>query len=99
MMAGFDGVRGWIHHLAVDGVSWRILLEDLQVAYEQLARGEKVQLAPKTTSFKAWSNKLREYARSDVLADELDYWLDESRSRIGERQHEYRQYVEDRFLA
>ncbi|HEX7239037.1 MAG TPA: amino acid adenylation domain-containing protein, partial [Longimicrobiaceae bacterium] len=29
-----------VHHLAVDGVSWRVLLEDLETAYRQLARGE-----------------------------------------------------------
>jgi amino acid adenylation domain-containing protein len=37
-----------IHHLAVDGVSWRILLEDLQPVYQQLSQGEAVQLSPKT---------------------------------------------------
>ena len=40
-----------IHHLVVDGVSWRILLEDLLTAYEQLARRQQVQLPPKTTSW------------------------------------------------
>ncbi|MBD2518350.1 amino acid adenylation domain-containing protein, partial [Nostoc sp. FACHB-973] len=41
-----------IHHLVVDGVSWRILLEDLQTAYEQLSLGQAIQLPAKTTSFK-----------------------------------------------
>src|SRR5262249_9772694 len=44
-----------IHHLVVDGVSWRILLEDLQMAYRQASRGEAIKLAPKTTSFKQWA--------------------------------------------
>lgn len=52
-----------IHHLVVDGVSWRILLEDLQAAYAQLARGEEIVLPPKTTSFKEWSRRMTEYAR------------------------------------
>jgi amino acid adenylation domain-containing protein/non-ribosomal peptide synthase protein (TIGR01720 family) len=64
-----------IHHLAVDGVSWRILLEDLQSLYQQLSGGEKPSLPPKTTSFKAWAERLREHARSKALHDELSYWL------------------------
>jgi amino acid adenylation domain-containing protein/non-ribosomal peptide synthase protein (TIGR01720 family) len=66
-----------IHHLAVDGVSWRILLEDLQTAYEQIDRGEAVALPPKTTSFKAWAEQLIEYANSATLKHESSYWLNE----------------------
>jgi amino acid adenylation domain-containing protein/non-ribosomal peptide synthase protein (TIGR01720 family) len=68
-----------IHHLAVDGVSWRILLEDLQTAYEQLSRGEDIELPSKTTSFKQWSERLQDYARSGSLRGETAYWLSESR--------------------
>nr|WP_318781268.1 non-ribosomal peptide synthetase [Amazonocrinis nigriterrae] len=68
-----------IHHLVVDGVSWRILLEDLQTAYQQLSHGKALQLSPKTTSFQDWSQKLTEYAQSQVLKSELAYWLSESR--------------------
>lgn len=64
-----------IHHLVVDGVSWRILLEDLYTVYMQLRRGEAVALPPKTTSFKYWAERLAEYARSASLREELDYWL------------------------
>jgi len=64
-----------IHHLAVDGISWRILLEDLQQIYQQLSQGEAVQLPPKTFSFKQWSESLREYARSERLQQERNYWL------------------------
>ncbi|MGH7825280.1 MAG: amino acid adenylation domain-containing protein [Candidatus Binatia bacterium] len=64
-----------IHHLAVDGVSWRILLEDLETAYRQINHGESIQLSPKTTSFKLWAARLTEYAQSAVLQKELDYWL------------------------
>jgi amino acid adenylation domain-containing protein/non-ribosomal peptide synthase protein (TIGR01720 family) len=68
-----------IHHLAIDGVSWRILLEDLQTVYEQLRRGEPVKLPAKTTSFKRWAERLREHAQTDGLACEQDYWLSEPR--------------------
>ncbi|MEH2127084.1 amino acid adenylation domain-containing protein [Nostoc sp.] len=67
-----------IHHLVVDGVSWRILLEDLQTAYQQLSQGEVIQLPAKTTSFKNWAQQLTEYAQSEVLKSELDYWLSAS---------------------
>ncbi len=65
-----------IHHLAVDGVSWRILLEDFNTVYQQLTHGKKVALPPKTTSFKQWAEQLTKYAQSDALIPELeDYWL------------------------
>jgi amino acid adenylation domain-containing protein/non-ribosomal peptide synthase protein (TIGR01720 family) len=63
-----------IHHLLIDGVSWRILLEDLQTAYQQLERGETIQLPPKTISFKQWSEYLQEYAHSEIIQGEGDYW-------------------------
>jgi amino acid adenylation domain-containing protein/non-ribosomal peptide synthase protein (TIGR01720 family) len=71
-----------IHHLAVDGVSWRILLEDLETAYQQLSRGEKIQLRPKTTSFKHWAEKLAAYAQSDIVKQELNYWQGISPTQI-----------------
>jgi amino acid adenylation domain-containing protein/non-ribosomal peptide synthase protein (TIGR01720 family) len=64
-----------IHHLAVDGVSWRILLEDLQITYKQLSQGQKINLPAKTTSFKYWAEQLQEYANSASLQQELSYWL------------------------
>ena len=63
-----------IHHLAVDGVSWRILLEDLHALYEQLSLNQEPSLPPKTTSFKNWAERLTEYARSPDLRTELTYW-------------------------
>jgi amino acid adenylation domain-containing protein/non-ribosomal peptide synthase protein (TIGR01720 family) len=71
-----------IHHLAVDGVSWRILLEDLQTGYQQLVRGEEIALPPKTTSFKQWAEKLAGYAQSEMLRGELSFWLAEPRQRV-----------------
>lgn len=66
-----------VHHLAVDGVSWRILLEDLETAYQQISRGETIQLPPKTTSFKRWAGRLTDYSRSAQLRQELAHWLAE----------------------
>jgi non-ribosomal peptide synthase protein (TIGR01720 family) len=63
-----------IHHLAVDGVSWRILLEDVTALLEG---GETAELPAKTTSFKTWGKRLAEYGASPELAREADYWLGE----------------------
>jgi non-ribosomal peptide synthase protein (TIGR01720 family) len=71
-----------IHHLAIDGVSWRVLLEDLQTGYQQLSQGQEVMLPAKTTSFKQWAEKLTQYAQSGALQSELSYWLTESMKRV-----------------
>src|SRR5258705_2581520 len=62
------------HHLVIDGVSWRILLEDLHAAYTALERGEAVRLAPKTVSFKHWAAGLMAYAQSEEAQRECAYW-------------------------
>jgi amino acid adenylation domain-containing protein/non-ribosomal peptide synthase protein (TIGR01720 family) len=71
-----------IHHLAVDGVSWRILLSDLQTAVEQLQQNQAIQLPAKTTSFKQWSERLQEYANTKILNSQLDFWCSEFRKRV-----------------
>ncbi|KAE9648695.1 amino acid adenylation domain-containing protein [Pseudomonas sp. PB106] len=63
-----------IHHLAVDGVSWRILLEDLQQAYQQLQAGQAIKLPAKTTAAKNWAQRLQNYAASPALQAELGFW-------------------------
>jgi amino acid adenylation domain-containing protein/non-ribosomal peptide synthase protein (TIGR01720 family) len=63
-----------VHHLAVDGISWRPLLEDLESAYQQFKAGRPVQLSAKTTSYKAWAEKLRGFAGEQTRQDELSYW-------------------------
>ncbi|MGH7745847.1 MAG: condensation domain-containing protein, partial [Candidatus Dormibacteria bacterium] len=63
-----------VHHLVVDGVSWRILLEDLDTAYRQAVSGERVGLDAKTTSFRDWALRLSEHAAAGGLDDEVGYW-------------------------
>jgi len=63
-----------IHHLAVDGVSWRVLLEDLGTACRQLQRGEEIKLPAKTTSFKTWATILQERARLSESRHDSEYW-------------------------
>ncbi|QRO01038.1 non-ribosomal peptide synthase/polyketide synthase [Archangium violaceum] len=62
------------HHLVVDAVSWRVLLEDLQTAYQQLRANTAVALPEKTTSFKRWAERLETYARSEEVGREAAYW-------------------------
>ncbi|HEX9731462.1 MAG TPA: amino acid adenylation domain-containing protein [Thermoanaerobaculia bacterium] len=64
-----------IHHLAVDGVSWRILLDDLESAYSRLEDGRPAALPRKTTSYKAWAERLRLHAAAAETRSELDHWL------------------------
>ncbi len=64
-----------VHHLAVDIVSWRILLEDLLAAYYQLGGASKAELPLKTTSYQAWAQRLKEYAQSPQVSQEADFWL------------------------
>ncbi|WP_447980434.1 amino acid adenylation domain-containing protein [Candidatus Nitrospira bockiana] len=71
-----------VHHLVVDGVSWRILIEDLRTAYQQQMRGQAVSLPAKTTSFKQWAERIRLHARSEALRQEAGYWLDPRRSAV-----------------
>ncbi|WP_186314856.1 non-ribosomal peptide synthetase [Bacillus pumilus] len=63
-----------VHHLVIDGVSWRIFLEDFMALYEQSKRGEILTLPEKTHSFQEYAQKLTEYAMSDELLSERAYW-------------------------
>ena len=63
-----------IHHLAVDGVSWRILLEDFETAVEGYKNKKEAKLPEKTASFIEWSRALEEYRTSEELIEEKAYW-------------------------
>lgn len=63
------------HHLVVDGVSWRVLLEDLWTVYSELAAGKEPAFPAKTTSLHFWAQRLAEFANSDQLRNEKDFWL------------------------
>ena len=63
-----------IHHLVVDGVSWRVLLEDVQTVYRQLSDGQPVSLPAKTSALRDWAARLQAYAGSESLREELSLW-------------------------
>lgn len=73
-LTGNDRIFWVIHHLVVDGVSWRILLEDLQVVYNQMKQGQGIRLPAKSTSFKEWSEQLQTYSDSGISKEVQDYW-------------------------
>ncbi|WP_186762711.1 non-ribosomal peptide synthase/polyketide synthase [Lentzea tibetensis] len=65
-----------VHHLVVDGVSWRILLEDVNATYQQLVAGEPVNIEQKTTAFRDWALRLTEFALGGGFDDELTHWAE-----------------------
>ncbi|MFE0020273.1 non-ribosomal peptide synthase/polyketide synthase [Amycolatopsis sp. NPDC059021] len=63
-----------IHHLVIDGVSWRVLLPDLAAAWEAVSAGRTPELSPVDTSFRRWSEALAERAVDATRASELARW-------------------------
>ena len=63
-----------IHHLAIDGVSWRILLEDLQAAYAGGLAGQSIDLPAPAVSLRQWGRRLVDHASCDALRSESEYW-------------------------
>ncbi|WP_055108263.1 non-ribosomal peptide synthetase [Paenibacillus ihumii] len=62
------------HHLVMDGISWRILLEDFETGYRQASEGSDIRLPEKSHSFQAWAEELERYANSKALLREKAYW-------------------------
>ncbi|MGA9669882.1 MAG: condensation domain-containing protein, partial [Terracidiphilus sp.] len=69
---------GWllllIHHLVVDGVSWRILAPDLMLALQAIAAGQRPVLPPRGTSLRRWVERLLDNARDPQRLEELPLW-------------------------
>jgi amino acid adenylation domain-containing protein/non-ribosomal peptide synthase protein (TIGR01720 family) len=63
-----------VHHLAVDGVSWRILLEDINIAWAQHHSGQQVELPATGTSFARWAELLVEHARRPEVVEHAYIW-------------------------
>lgn len=61
------------HHLVVDGISWRIILNDFITILNHLSNLEAVKLPTKTHSFKEWAEALQEYSKKD-FKEEKTYW-------------------------
>jgi amino acid adenylation domain-containing protein/non-ribosomal peptide synthase protein (TIGR01720 family) len=64
-----------VHHVAIDGVSWRILLEDLESAYAAVGADRSPSLAPSATSYGGWARAQAAWARSAAARASLPGWL------------------------
>ncbi|HJU40182.1 MAG TPA: condensation domain-containing protein, partial [Tahibacter sp.] len=64
-----------VHHLVVDGVSWRLLREDLETAYLAAKAGKAPSLPPKTTSMRTWAERSDAFARTTEVENALPHWL------------------------
>ncbi|MFM0642761.1 non-ribosomal peptide synthetase [Paraburkholderia bryophila] len=79
--AGYFRLRGEgrlliaVHHLAVDGVSWRVLLDELQSAYEQ-ALARRTPTLPANLPWSAWVQRAIAHARRDEVGNEANWWRD-----------------------
>ncbi len=63
-----------IHHLAVDGVSWRILIDDLNEAYRQVHGGHRPALMPVPTSIRSYARAVNEHAQQAARLTEFEHW-------------------------
>ena len=63
-----------VHHLAIDGVSWRILLEDINIGWTQHRAGAPVELPTGGTSFQRWASLLAEHAHRPEIVQQADAW-------------------------
>lgn len=68
------------HHLLVDAVSWRILVEDLKAICQQLQEEAEISLPPKTTSYKEWGTSLLQLATSSEIQEEYEFWQAQTKS-------------------
>ncbi len=63
-----------VHHLVVDSVSWRVLLDDLETVCRQLESGEPVSLPGKSTSVRQWADRLADFAASPAATAAAAWW-------------------------
>ncbi len=64
-----------ISHLVIDGISWRILFEDIETLYNQAIRKEALLLPLKTDAFLFWSDHLLKYTNSQTYKNARQYWM------------------------
>ncbi|MBL4673483.1 MAG: amino acid adenylation domain-containing protein, partial [Arenicella sp.] len=87
---GSDRLAIIVHHLVIDGVSWRILLEDLNQLIGQQFAQQQLQLSQKRSSYRNWVDSLAAYKESKQGQKELTFWIDQSKKN---------QHVSNAFVA
>ena len=78
--AGTDRVFWAVHHLAVDAMSWRVLVEDLELAYTAFEAGRPIELPAATADPRSWATRLAALAESPGTLDRRTHWEFESRA-------------------
>lgn len=63
-----------VHHLLIDGISWRILLEDFSTGFYCISEGKNIEFPRKTNSYQEWSNEIVNYSNSEEILQHKDYW-------------------------
>ncbi|MBS4099365.1 MAG: amino acid adenylation domain-containing protein [Sulfuricella sp.] len=63
-----------VHHLIIDGVSWRIVIEDFAAACQDILAGQPIRLAPPSDTLQRWGRELHRHAQSPALLKQLAYW-------------------------
>lgn len=63
-----------IHHLLCDGITWRILLEDLESGYRQSSKSLPIELAERTASYRQWAQGLQRFGESAQIRQHIDFW-------------------------
>jgi len=67
------------HHLIIDGISWRILLQDMYSIYSAIQLGKTISLPPKTASFRDWTEMMTGLSISKEFEQEKEYWKEMER--------------------
>ncbi|WP_430909721.1 amino acid adenylation domain-containing protein, partial [Maribacter sp. 2-571] len=62
------------NHLVIDGVSWRILMDDMNLLLEQIGTNKEIDLGKKGSSYREWANALKEYSVSRRVVSQYSYW-------------------------
>ena len=73
---GADQLLFVVHHLVIDLVSWRILIDDIEFAYRELTSHREVNVPAESCSYVAWSQYLSTLAQSASITEQLEYWMD-----------------------
>ena len=79
-VAGTGQLAVIIHHLAIDGVSWRIVLEDINIAWAQHRGGQPIALPAAGTSFARWAALLDEHAHAETVVNQAETWRQVTRA-------------------
>ena len=70
------------HHLVVDGMSWRVLLSELEQMYQALVSEKTIATPKMDASYQQWGRFLQDYLRSANLAKEKNYWLEQLTGKL-----------------